>query len=129
MPLPSLSLVLLRYSCVFCIPPLFAMTIVSSLVLLRLDVAWVRFSLARANGNLRKVFCFSSKNIYAPKRLDVAENIRSVFLKVSSVNNLSALSHLKHFITNAASSNPFHMIYDREKIAIRIFHRWVQPFR
>ena len=42
-PLTSLSLAFLRYSCVFCIPPLFAMTIVSSPVLLRLDVAWVRY--------------------------------------------------------------------------------------
>jgi len=45
--------------------------------------------IAIAKGDLRKVF---SKNIYAPKRLDVVENICSVFLKVSSVNNLSALS-------------------------------------
>lgn len=78
-----------------------------------------------ANGDLRKVFCFFSKNIYAPKRLDVVENIRFVFLKVSSlsITHPFSQSHFKHFfITNAASSNPFHMIYDREKITIRIFH-------
>lgn len=45
-------------------------------------------------------------------------------LKVSSPSITYPLSqsHFKHFfITNAASSNLFHMIYDREKITIRIF--------